>query len=164
MLHGTFWGPRPSGTRQYHSRCHTQRTIGGVPPSQPANCSLGITTTKTLRSVFSWHSSYDDVWLLVIAWPWIVMCTTVYNQIRNIKLHLQFFWLSGCVIRSHIHFTGWPFIGCGGMVQRERKFWTPLGKNATRRWHRAYPQAYHNKMCNIALILGLPGASRSVHF
>ncbi len=36
------------------SRCHTKRRIG---KALPANPSLGMTTTKTLRSVFLWHVS-----------------------------------------------------------------------------------------------------------
>ena len=34
----------------------------GLAGSQPANLSLGLTTTKTLRSVFSWHMSNGKKW------------------------------------------------------------------------------------------------------
>ena len=40
---------------QFYSWCCTQRRIGGCPPANP---SLGTTTTKIVRHIFSWHSSY----------------------------------------------------------------------------------------------------------
>ncbi len=39
---------------QCYSQCHTQRRIGWAPPASP---SLGMTATKILRQIFSWHSS-----------------------------------------------------------------------------------------------------------
>ncbi len=47
----------------FYSRCHTQRRIGGAPPANP---SLGMAMTKTLRSVFSWHAWYDNPVLILI--------------------------------------------------------------------------------------------------
>ncbi len=37
----------------FYSQCHTQRGIGGAP-----NPSLGMTMTKILRYIFSWHGSH----------------------------------------------------------------------------------------------------------
>ena len=36
-------------------RCHTNRGISGAPP---ANNSFGMTRTRILRHIFSWHSSH----------------------------------------------------------------------------------------------------------
>ncbi len=48
----TIWGGQK--TQILKSQCHTKRRMGAA---LPANPSFGMTPTKTLRSVFSWHTS-----------------------------------------------------------------------------------------------------------
>ena len=56
---------------QFHSWCHTQRTIGRA----PANPSLGMATTKILRHIFSWHSwNNTENWLSTIFKPTCLIC------------------------------------------------------------------------------------------
>ena len=58
----SFFGMRPT-FREYNlwcqiqkSRCHTNRTMGMAMRAHPYFC---MTTTKTLRYVFSWHASHQ---------------------------------------------------------------------------------------------------------
>ncbi len=45
------------------SRCHTKRRMGAATRAHP---SFGMTTTKTLRPVFSWHASFNTQLGLVL--------------------------------------------------------------------------------------------------
>ncbi len=61
----------------FYSQCHTQKGLAGP---QPAHPSLGMTTTKTLRSVFSWRASHRDYFSTV----W---CRTFHHVSHNMSKH-----------------------------------------------------------------------------